>query len=188
MPCEKIQLPCKLSSFLCWGYHTPHTPPVFSPLATRLPFGLSVSSEIFQKRLCQALEGLNGVATVAEDILVYGIGDTFEEATIDHDAKLQALLECCRKVGIQLNTDKSQFGLREIQFLGHKITDQDLKADTSKVDALLKMQSPADKKGVARFQAMVNYLARFFTSAIRDNGSNSFIVKGRCGMELECHP
>ena len=129
--------------------------------ATRLPFGLSVSSEIFQKRLCQALEGLNGVSAVADDILVYGVGDTFEEATIDHDAKLQALLECCRKVGIKLNKDKSQFGLREIQFFGHTITDQGLKADTSKVDALLKMQRPADKKGVARFQAMVNYLARF---------------------------
>ena len=31
MPCKRIQLPCKLSSFLCWGCHTPHTP-VFSPL------------------------------------------------------------------------------------------------------------------------------------------------------------
>ena len=129
--------------------------------ATRLPFGLSVSSEIFQKGLCQALEGLTGVAAVADDILVYGVGDTFEEATIDHDAKLQALLECCRKVGIKLSKDKSQFGLREIQFLGHTITDQGLEADTSKVDALLKMQRPADKKGVARFQAMVHYLARF---------------------------
>ena len=45
--------------------------------------------------------------------------------------------------------------------MGHTITDQGLKADTSKVDALLKMQRPADKKGIARFQAMVNYLARF---------------------------
>ena len=128
---------------------------------TRLPFGLSVSSEIFQKRLCQALEGLNSIAANADDILVYGVGDTFEEATIDHDAKLQALLECCRKVGIKPNKDKSQFGLREIQVLGYTITDPGLKADTSKVDALLKMQKTADKKGVACFQAMVNYLARF---------------------------
>ena len=38
--------------------------------ATRLPFGLSVRSEIFQKRLCQALEGLNGISAVADDTLV----------------------------------------------------------------------------------------------------------------------
>ena len=65
------------------------------------------------------------------------------------------------KVGIKLNKDKSRFGLKEIQFLGHTITDHGLKADTSKVDALLKMQKPEDKKGVARLQATVNYLARF---------------------------
>ena len=84
-----------------------------------------------------------------------------EEATIDHNAKLQVLLECCRKVGIHVNEEKSQFGLREIQYLGHKITDQGLKAETSMVDALLQMQRPANKTGVARFQAMVNYLAQF---------------------------
>ena len=120
-----------------------------------MPFGLSVSSAIFQKRLCQALEGLNGVSAVADDILVYGIGDTIEEATIDHEAKLKGLLERCMKVGIKLNKDKSRFGLKEIKFLGHTITDHGLKADTSKVDALLKMQKPEDEKGVARLQATV---------------------------------
>jgi hypothetical protein len=41
---------------------------------TRLPFGLCVSSEIFQKQLCQALEGLDGVLCVADDIVVVGKG------------------------------------------------------------------------------------------------------------------
>ena len=50
----------------------------------RLPFGLSVSSEIFQKRVNQALEGLSGVLDIADDILVYGIGNNEQEATADH--------------------------------------------------------------------------------------------------------
>ena len=45
---------------------------------TRLPFGLSASCEIFQKRLHQALEGLLGVACIADDILVYGVSDSNE--------------------------------------------------------------------------------------------------------------
>ena len=36
----------------------------------RLPFGLSVSSEIFQKHLHQALKGLPGVNCIADDVLV----------------------------------------------------------------------------------------------------------------------
>jgi len=38
----------------------------------RLPFGLNISSEIFQKRLCQALEGLEGVWCVVDDIIIAG--------------------------------------------------------------------------------------------------------------------
>ena len=40
----------------------------------RLPFGLSASSEIFQKHLHQALENLDGVLFIADDIRVYGVG------------------------------------------------------------------------------------------------------------------
>ncbi|KAK3797520.1 hypothetical protein RRG08_054551 [Elysia crispata] len=38
----------------------------------RLPFGLNVSSEIFQRHLTQALEGLEGCINVADDIIVAG--------------------------------------------------------------------------------------------------------------------
>ena len=41
----------------------------------RLPFGLNVSSEIFQKRLCQAFEGLPVVLCIADDILIHGKDD-----------------------------------------------------------------------------------------------------------------
>ena len=55
----------------------------------RLPFGVSVASEIFQKRLNQALDRLDGLLTVHDDMVIYGVGDTEEEATADHNAKLK---------------------------------------------------------------------------------------------------
>ena len=51
----------------------------------RLPFGLSVSPEIFQKRVLQTLEGLECVLNTADDILIYGIGDFPEQANAGHD-------------------------------------------------------------------------------------------------------
>ena len=62
----------------------------------RLPFGLSVSSEIFQKRVNQALEGLSGVLDIADDILVFRVGNNEQEATADHNRNLEALLQRCR--------------------------------------------------------------------------------------------
>ena len=38
----------------------------------RFPFGIRVSSEIFQKRLLQILDVLNGVVCVADDIIIHG--------------------------------------------------------------------------------------------------------------------
>ena len=51
----------------------------------------------FQRRLNEALEGLDGVRTIADGIIVFGVGGTDDEAVVDHDCKLLALLEhCCQ--------------------------------------------------------------------------------------------
>ena len=66
----------------------------------RRPFGLSVILDIFQKRVNQALEGLEGNHKIADNILVYGVGDTVRQANADHDKTIQALLLTCREHGI----------------------------------------------------------------------------------------
>jgi hypothetical protein len=55
---------------------------------SRPPFGLAVSSEIFQIFLPQALEGLPGVLFIADDVFVYGVGDNYDEAVKNHDKNL----------------------------------------------------------------------------------------------------
>lgn len=45
--------------------------------------------------------------------------------------------------------------------MGHLLTSEDLKADPSKVEAILEMPSPSDVKRLKRFLGMVNYLAKF---------------------------
>ena len=57
-----------------------------------LPFGLCVSPEIFQKQINHALDGLDGIVNMADDILVFGVGETKEDAEKDHDTKLTNLL------------------------------------------------------------------------------------------------
>ena len=73
---------------------------------TRLPFGLKVSSEIFQKHLLAAVGGLNGLICIADDLMIYGSGEIMQDAVSDHDGKLQALFQHCRDTGIRLNRSK----------------------------------------------------------------------------------
>ena len=133
----------------------------------RLPFGYNVSSEIFQRKLNEAIGDLPGVLCVADDIMLYGTGDTESEAIQDHDVKLSALLKRCQELGIRLNKSKLKLRQRSVNFLGHLVTTDGLKPDPAKCQAIDEMPPPEDisfhedKNSVQRLNGFVNYLAKF---------------------------
>ena len=73
----------------------------------RLPFGISSVPEEFQMRLNSALEGLEGIICIADDILVFGEGTDFTEAEKDHDRRFVVLMERCLKKNIKLKPHKT---------------------------------------------------------------------------------
>ena len=87
-----------------------------------MPFGISPAGEIFQKRLDQIIEDLDGVKTVSNDILVIGNGDSLDEAIKDHNKKLTRLLELCRERGVRLNKDKICLKKSSVPYIGHILT------------------------------------------------------------------
>jgi transposase InsO family protein len=121
----------------------------------RLPFGLKVSSEIFQKRLIQALDNLTGVICVADDVLIFG--KTLEE----HDDNLTKFFQRCVERGIHLTADKIEYRANSVTFHGHVLTANGLHVDPEKVKAIQAMPIPDDTKAIFRSNGMVNYLSRF---------------------------
>uniref|UniRef100_A0A1B8Y8I2 Gypsy retrotransposon integrase-like protein 1 n=1 Tax=Xenopus tropicalis TaxID=8364 RepID=A0A1B8Y8I2_XENTR len=122
---------------------------------------LDEKSKVFQQRLNQALEGLAGVKTIADDILIVGEGDSLESATRDHDLKMIKLLERCRQKGIKLNLEKCKLKMTDVPYIGHLLTSSGLKVDPEKVRAIQEMPAPTDVRGVQHFLGMVNYLSKF---------------------------
>ena len=98
----------------------------------RMPLGISPAPEIFQARVHDALRGLRGIACIADDILIYGSGDTLEEAQRDHDENLTALLDRCREKGLKLNRDKLQLNRKSTRYMGHELTSSGLAIDKRK--------------------------------------------------------
>ena len=127
----------------------------------RMPFGISPAPEEFQRRMDEALEGLPGVRAIHDDILIFGWGKDEKEAEIDHDKNILALMERCREKGIKLNKDKFKLKLKEVTYMGHKITSEGLKIDPEKLRAITEMQTPKDKQAVQRLLGMVNYVQKF---------------------------
>ena len=88
----------------------------------RLPFGLCVSSEIFQKHLNQELLGLRGVKCIADDVLIYGRDDA------DHNSCLEGFMKKCQQKRIKLNQAKLEYKCKKLPFHGHVLISEGLKA------------------------------------------------------------
>ena len=58
---------------------------------TRMPFGIASGPEEYQRRQHEFLDGLQGVINIADNICVFGCGDSKEEADLDHDKNLTSL-------------------------------------------------------------------------------------------------
>ena len=67
---------------------------------TRVPIGISSASEIFQRKMEELLEGLNGVECYQDDIIVHG--RTVEE----HDSILLTVLQRIKESGLKLNKQR----------------------------------------------------------------------------------
>uniref|UniRef100_A0A803K3H0 ribonuclease H n=1 Tax=Xenopus tropicalis TaxID=8364 RepID=A0A803K3H0_XENTR len=123
----------------------------------RMPFGIATAPEEYQRRQHEAVDGLPGVEVIADDILVYGCGDT----TADHDKNLIRLLERARKLNLKLNKQKLRLRLSSVPYMGHLLTAEGLRPDPDKVKAILEMPNPENVQAVQRMLGFVNYLSKF---------------------------
>ena len=122
---------------------------------TRLPFGLVVSQDIFQKQLDTAFEGLPGITGIADDTFVYGSSEE------EHNRNLLQLMERAQEKGVVFNQDKLQFKCKEVRFFGHSWSSKGIKPDNKKVSAILDIQPSKDVKNLRSFLGLVSYLTRY---------------------------
>lgn len=120
----------------------------------RLPFGMSSALEHLQKRISQLIDGIDGVLSHADIVLVTG------RDRAEHYDRLHRVLQKFREAGLTLN-EKCQFTQKEISFLGHVINSQGIRADPDKIKAILDMPEPQDVADVRRFMGMVNFVGKF---------------------------
>lgn len=138
------------SSLLC-TFNTPYGRYRF----LRLPYGITLASEIFQKKIKFLFENIEGTESYIDDFLVWG--KTKEE----HDKRLINLLTRCKEINLKLNLKKCKFGTNEIMFLGHKISDKGIQPDYDKILAIKNYKKPSCKKDIERFLGMITYVSKF---------------------------
>ena len=111
------------------SYLTTFSTPFGRYCFTRLPFGLVVSQDVFQKQLDTPFEGLDGVTGFADDTFVYGSPE------VEHDRNLTKLIKGAQQKGVVFNKDKVQLKCKQVSFFGHTWTPRGIKPDNKKLSA-----------------------------------------------------
>ena len=144
----QILLACEshtLSSFLTYFGHY---------CFNKLLFGISNAPELFQKRMVKILEGLEGVLCYLDDVLMFG------KNSDEHKIRLQAVLECLEAVGVTLNSSKCAFNKDLMNFLGHIVDKQGIRADPEKTMPVSTMKPPHIISERRRFLEMANQVGK----------------------------
>uniref|UniRef100_A0A1Y1L2Y9 RNA-directed DNA polymerase n=2 Tax=Photinus pyralis TaxID=7054 RepID=A0A1Y1L2Y9_PHOPY len=123
----------------------------------RLPFGLSVSPNSFQRMMHIAFASLSPERAFMymDDLIVIGCSEKH------HLKNLQSVFEVCRKFCLKLNPEKCQFFRKDVTYLGHHITDRGILPDKSKFDIIKNYPRPQNPDTTKRFVAFCNYYRRF---------------------------
>jgi hypothetical protein len=116
--------------------------------------GLCNSPDIFQEKMNELFEGLNYVQVYIDDILCITKGDYN-----NHLEKLECVFAQLQLGGLclKVNAKKSFFARSELEYLGYWITRKGIKPLASKVDAMLRIAEPKNRKELRSFIGIINY-------------------------------
>ena len=96
----------------------------------RLMFELSSAPAKYQKIICDLLKNCEGVANIADDVIVYGVDQK------EHDVRLLKVLAKLLDSGLTLNPKKCQFQMNKLTFFGHDLSKQGVSPSKEKISAI----------------------------------------------------
>lgn len=121
----------------------------------RMPFGLKNAPSTFQRLMDHILRGLDNVFTYLDDVII--VSTSLQE----HIEKLKLVFERFKVHNLKIQLDKSEFVQKQVNFLGHELTDQGLKPNKDKIKAVLNFPLPCNQKDIKSFLGLVGYYRKF---------------------------
>ncbi|MEM7375732.1 MAG: reverse transcriptase family protein, partial [Bacteroidota bacterium] len=121
----------------------------------RAPMGLVSTGDEFCRVGDKALEGIDRVQKVVDDMIVYSKG--FPE----HVSTVVKVLEACRKHKITLNPSKFVFGRSEVNFAGYKVSQAGVTTDEYKLRAIQEFPKPTNLTELRSFIGLVHQASDF---------------------------
>ncbi|KAE9181584.1 hypothetical protein PF002_g27227 [Phytophthora fragariae] len=150
----------------------------------RMPFGLKNAPQIYQRLIDNALYGFlrippavdqstltdlfkEGDPEEAGESSVLGRRSYIDDILVTAGSwdllcdRVKALLEACDKWNISISVDKSFWGLKKVDYLGHRVSNEGLEAHPKDLSALTDLPFPRTLRAMQSFLGSLNYYGRF---------------------------
>ena len=119
----------------------------------RLPMGLNISPDVFQRLLIGLFSDLPFVNCYIDDIAIISNGDYQ-----DHLGKVAIVLDRLQNSGLQVNVLKSFWVTTgPVEYLGFILTPQGIKPQPKKIQAIKDLKAPTNRKQLRRIIGIINY-------------------------------
>jgi hypothetical protein len=130
-----------------------------------MPKGLKNAGGSFSRMTAKVLHSQIGknVLTYVDDIIVKS------RKQENHVADLQETFANFRRAGLKLNPEKCVFGVKKGKLLGCLVSIKGIQDNPSKIEAILRMETPKSRKGAQRFTGRLASLNRFISRSAERN-------------------
>ncbi|EFP01961.1 hypothetical protein CRE_22892 [Caenorhabditis remanei] len=127
----------------------------------RLPFGVKSAPGIFQQLMDQLINGIEGVASYLDDVIVTG------STVSEHDDRLMKVMSRINEFGLKMKLEKCNFLMQEVRFLGFIVDKNGRRPDPEKIAAIKNMPVPKDVSQVKSFLGLIQFYGAFVKSLFR---------------------
>jgi RNase H-like domain found in reverse transcriptase/Reverse transcriptase (RNA-dependent DNA polymerase)/Integrase zinc binding domain/Integrase core domain len=134
----------------------------------RLPFGVKPAASIFQSAMDKILEGIDNVQAYIDDVLIWG------KDPIELCETMKQVFERLTQYNVKVNLEKCQWMVKEVKYLGHRITQEGIKPNTDKIKAIVDAPVPDNVTQLKSFVGMVMFYSKFLKNV---NGKLSPMYK-----------
>ena len=109
----------------------------------------------FQRFIDQVLRGLPYCYAYIDDLLIAS------NSPEEHKEHLRQVLDRLSEHGIIINHSKCKFGVKELNFLGHRVNSQGIQPLPDRVKAVADFPTPTSLRKLREFLGLVNFYHRF---------------------------
>lgn len=146
----------------------------------RMPFGLKNAPATFQRVMDNILGDLVGPICLVylDDIII------FSPSLQEHITHLDQIFTKLTRANFKVQLSKSHFLHKEIEFLGHIITEQGIKPNPNKISAIQNFPCPKNRKAIKSFLGLLGYYRKFIKDFARLTKPMTRQLKGKKPVEI----